>query len=511
MKIQVYNKKAKISLLMLALIGELIFLIIMRFQQANYANNTFLFFLISISFFVTVLIAIIDGIRKNIVFLMLMSTIFIFQLSYVFGEIVLGGDYTKDANSFGSFSFTDMEMRVTFCSVGIAIIFFSIGYFLIEVTNGRRQINSLVKKNILKKGTIRFAAKWIFLVGYPMIIYRGVIIGRVILEKGYLYYFSNEISVGFIENQISALSVVAFVLYLASSPPLKELIIFFGLGMGYYGLFVLQGDRLMIVTYMAIIVIVILKGNYLAEINKKFISRHHFRNPDRAIKRKNRKRIIYSIAMGIVATVGLIQVNYVRDGRGIILKNLFKELCRQGQSVFLVSHAIKLNLREQINNPLLVLIEPFMRQLANNSLAKQLGFRPHVLAQSVEAINLNPQSCDIISYAINPQKYLEGRGLGSSFILEGYFIGGLIGVAIISFVLGLLIGRIDRYWGKSIVFDAFVLYAMPAIIKQPREMLFSIMYYVIPFLVRAVAILFIAALLERYLCYKKKKYERKLL
>jgi hypothetical protein len=47
-------------------------------------------------------------------------------------------------------------------------------------------------------------------------------------------------------------------------------------------------------------------------------------------------------------------------------------------------------------------------------------------------------------YAINPEAYLNGYGIGSSYTLELYILGGILGVIFGSFLIGFLINKFER-------------------------------------------------------------------
>jgi oligosaccharide repeat unit polymerase len=49
-----------------------------------------------------------------------------------------------------------------------------------------------------------------------------------------------------------------------------------------------------------------------------------------------------------------------------------------------------------------------------------------------------------IMYAINPEAYLNGYGIGSSYTLELYILGGILGVIFGSFLIGFLINKFER-------------------------------------------------------------------
>lgn len=73
-----------------------------------------------------------------------------------------------------------------------------------------------------------------------------------------------------------------------------------------------------------------------------------------------------------------------------------------------------------------------------------------------------------LSYVVMQDDYLNGRGLGSSYILENYIDFGYIGVAVFSIVLGGLLIWFMRGIGKNNLLNAIMLISLTEIFYIPR-------------------------------------------
>lgn len=89
--------------------------------------------------------------------------------------------------------------------------------------------------------------------------------------------------------------------------------------------------------------------------------------------------------------------------------------------------------------------------------------------QGAAFLQCNDSFSHWLSYIVNPELYLSGYGMGSSFIAETYFAFGAIGVLVFSILLGMFIQKIghiehedDRAYGKAIkMFFAYNLFMLP--------------------------------------------------
>ena len=73
-----------------------------------------------------------------------------------------------------------------------------------------------------------------------------------------------------------------------------------------------------------------------------------------------------------------------------------------------------------------------------------------------------------LSYITLGDLYLTGRGVGSSFLAEGFADYGYAGVLLVAVSYGLLVAWIDAFAPGSVVANAVRLLSIPAIVFAPR-------------------------------------------
>lgn len=74
----------------------------------------------------------------------------------------------------------------------------------------------------------------------------------------------------------------------------------------------------------------------------------------------------------------------------------------------------------------------------------------------------------VLSYLSLKDQYLEGKGRGSSYLLETYADFGIWGTIIFSLILGALLVYIVRIFGKNILIDTMILISLTNIFFIPR-------------------------------------------
>lgn len=80
-----------------------------------------------------------------------------------------------------------------------------------------------------------------------------------------------------------------------------------------------------------------------------------------------------------------------------------------------------------------------------------------------------------LSYIVNPELYLSGYGMGSSYIAETYMAFGVVGVAVFSFLLGILIKKFKDMNNDSnkVYRKALIMFFVYNLFMLPRGSVFS--------------------------------------
>ena len=145
-----------------------------------------------------------------------------------------------------------------------------------------------------------------------------------------------------------------------------------------------------------------------------------------------------------------------------VLENFIFE---QGGSSKILGYTFEFE--KELDGGLKYLFDPVVVGLKNGTFGRML-LKPVPVGQSLEVINSRYSLAHMISYKANPDIYLSGNGLGTSFVAEFYIAGRYWGVALLSFIMFFgFVYFIGRY-KYSVVGIFLLLYIMPNIFFMPR-------------------------------------------
>ncbi|MGN1161270.1 MAG: O-antigen polysaccharide polymerase Wzy family protein [Candidatus Fimenecus sp.] len=137
--------------------------------------------------------------------------------------------------------------------------------------------------------------------------------------------------------------------------------------------------------------------------------------------------------------------------------------------------------------------------LKENAIGAFFGFESYK-PQTVESALYGNKLGDTISYIDLGDRYLNGAGLGSSFIIENYIDFGYIGVLLFSFFLGMFLIWMVKNFNKNIFVSYIVLVSLLQLFMLPRSTASGGMVLIIYIpAIFFIGILFFAS----YLCQKE--------
>lgn len=162
--------------------------------------------------------------------------------------------------------------------------------------------------------------------------------------------------------------------------------------------------------------------------------------------------------------------NYIRDdisvqGMGFI-QSIRDLLYKQGVSFNTVSAGI-------YSRPLLpstntsYVFGPFIEYFKRGALGRVLFGTKELLNNTVEMALYGNNFSNTISYLVRPD-YLEGHGMGSSFIIEAYVDFGLIGVVLLAFIFGAAFIYMVKAFERGWLARTLVLIALTSLFFAPR-------------------------------------------
>lgn len=165
--------------------------------------------------------------------------------------------------------------------------------------------------------------------------------------------------------------------------------------------------------------------------------------------------------------------SFIREGNGIQAENpfgLFLDFFK-GQGVTFDAMSIAYGYRAGIKS-----LEPknytfggFIDYILHGNIGQKL-FGTSPLPSGNNEINglYSNNFSHNFSYISFKKDYLEGRGRGSSYILENYFDFGYIGVIIFSLILGAVMVAVVYWFGKKVLASTIILVSLTTFFLIPR-------------------------------------------
>lgn len=377
--------------------------------------------------------------------------------TFLLGRIItkpLTGFYDPYNNNFYGLDFNNVDtIRFIFISLFISLLFIYIGYSLVKDKGIKTSWKYSGRLNVYK---VAFFSKYLF---YFTFIFNVV----VLLEKvkfssdnGYMeLYSSYATNLPYLFVKISEMAPIAFFVFLATFPTKRKsllpILLYIFLGV----LSLLAGYRNTFILNIMIILIYYCLRN-ISDKEKLWFGK---------------KEIITCIISFPIIIMQLNVVSYIRVDENvnrISMKDTFSEFFyKQGTSVNLIGYSETLSdvLPDDKNYTFGKIID-----LLNNNIISQKVFNiEHYSPQTIESAKKGTSFADSISYTLDPYRYKNGWGYGSSYIAELNFDFGILGIIIGNIVLGMLLASMTRLFTKGILGAWLCLNITRAILYAPRS------------------------------------------
>lgn len=386
----------------------------------------------------------------------------------------------------GTFAlFPPAAYRVAFLLILSTLIAFALAGFVSACLIRLPEIPSETKEQLIFRYRLRRISGIIYLISYP--VYILTLLEKVMFRLAtdyYTYYAEFSTKLPRIFNLVGAFSLYAMVVYLATRPKKKSAFIVLSLYVftGILQLFIGVRNPLILALLFSLIY---------------FLIRHETDKKERWFGVREKVSLIAGMPL-MVAIMGLL--NYVRDGKTFSggPGSLFIDfLYKQGTSFGLLCRGFLYQSFLPASEAKLYSFGIIKDYLEHNNFA-QLLLGAHPLPTSGNSLAkafLTNEYAHNISYVVLGGEYLDGHGLGSTFIMELYTDFGFMGVFIGSFLLALLLVWMRRLCnGRSILLFAIVLFGLTTLFFTPRAgytewaaLLFSVQFWT------AIIIMFAAA------------------
>lgn len=283
-----------------------------------------------------------------------------------------------------------------------------------------------------------------------------------VVRNGYLTSFTSTTSVPSAISRLSMFFIPAFTVFLASMPEKKQM----KLPLLIYSIYMITslftGRRNTIVTEaLMLIIYFVLRDNLLSK-------------EKRVLKKRT---IAYTGILGIVAMYVLQFLALLRSGAANTTRGLGEMLVSfldsQGASFRVIVQTVNHIKLFDASTSYQYLFYPFERFVHNNVVTSALfGLTPIIEVQSSAFVQTTHNFAHVLTYMVDPARYLTGGGFGTSYVAEAYVAYGILGVIVVSLMIGLIFRFFSSILTRSWVVAACSLLAIKDFVYIPRNFAF---------------------------------------
>ncbi len=379
--------------------------------------------------------------------------------------------------------------RFSFLAVIISIIGLTIGGFLVSKRESKlkEEIKTLKNKRFID--SVRKVSLLVFLVSYPFYLVR--IIERLVYRLNvsyYEYYADFKSELPYFTYTLSTFVVYAMCIYLATKPNKRHSTIVLG----------------MFVTGNVINLLIGTRNPFVLSLIFSFIYYFMRNQTEKGVWIGGKEKAMLYLGTPIMMLI-MGFLNYARDGEGIgnmsLSELLIDFVYKQGTSFGVLArgylYGSNLPVREFRNYT----FSPIIEYITRGNLGILFGGTPFVSANnSLELALTSDRYAHNISYIVLRQDYLAGHGIGGSYVMEMYTDYGMIGLFLLSIIMGIsFIFMMKSSYQSGILFFSITLLILNNLFFMPRGSftesflnLFTLQFWGI-----VIVIFFVAGLINR--------------
>ena len=382
-----------------------------------YNNSIITFLLTLVMLIISSVLYCFNNIKYYVIHLIFYITIFLFLVSrptidyFKYGLI---NTYQEDA------------YRFSFLAVIISIIGLTIGGLLVTKKENNEKDGDKTQKFRSFIQSIRKVSLTVFLISYPFYLVR--LIERLLYRINvsyYEYYAEFKSELPYFTYTLSTFVVYAMCIYLATKPSKRHSTIVLGL----------------FVTGNVINLLIGTRNPFVLSLIFSFIYYFMRNQTEKGVWIGIKEKAILYIGTPIMMLV-MGFLNYARDGVGIgnmsFSELLIDFIYKQGTSFGVLArgylYGSNLPIREFRNYT----FSPIIEYITRGNLGILFGGTPFVSTNnSIELALESDRYAHNISYIVLRQDYLAGHGIGGSYIMEIYTDYGMIGIFLLSIIMGI--------------------------------------------------------------------------
>lgn len=394
-----------------------------------------------LSFFVSLIIFCFTDIKYYILHLFFYITIFIFLVSRPTIDYLR--DYSFNTYQKDAYVFAFIIVMISLSGLFIGGI---ISKVLLKMNNKENlDVNSNKSEKTIWLKNVRIVSLTVYVLTYPFYTLR--LIERLIFKLNtsyYIYYASFKSNLPYFTYILSVFTLYSMCVYLASKPNKRNATIVLISNLFANAIYLFIGTRNpFILTLIFSFIYYFIRGQ--EDIKNKWIG-------------VKEKILIYTSLPIIIIGMGLL--NYVRDNVEVSNFKLFDIfvdfIYKQGTSFGVLARGFLYNSNIAVRSFTNFTFGPIIEYFTHGNFGKLL-FDTKPFTATTNSIELAIKSNSYahnISYIAIKDDYLQGHGLGSSFMMENYTDFGYLGVFLFSIFLGFLFIRMLNvsYKNKTLPF-----------------------------------------------------------
>ncbi|WP_195854015.1 O-antigen polysaccharide polymerase Wzy family protein [Aerococcus tenax] len=364
--------------------------------------------------------------------------------------------------SFESY-FSEKVLIDSLIILAISIYSLWIGFIVSEHFVKSKKVGLIhIELNNSKRNCMILSSKFLYFVTLIPAVYSIISAINYTRMNGYLALYNSYRGSNLIIDRLADMNQIAFLLYLSCFPKKNS-------------------SKLLLFTFICLQILNILTGRRGETIANLLLLFFYFMSRSDIILTlrgknieknwMNKGKYLWIVAFTPILLVLLNIVSIVR--RDAVIKGNFWQLLfsffdQQGVSFNVIAHSVALKdtLANMNSN---YFFGPIIIFLRNNIITRVIfGIEP-LIPQTVEmAMNGNLLS-ESLSFLVMPSTYLNGGGIGNSYISELYVDFGILGIVIFNFLLGGILCAISIQSSTKPWWGAIRLLVISSILLMPRS------------------------------------------
>lgn len=457
---------------------------------SNIRNGSVLFNILSFVFLFLNILYSLKNVRHRLIFLFFNLTFFVFLL----GGLAISILDRENVDLLSQFS--DQTKNHIYVSIYLTLSTSFISYFVIKSVDqykkGKKVLRNYGEKKNSQIVIIRKISFYIAIVTFLAKLITVLDMMRYLRTTSYYdYYTTYNSNVPAIIQLVASIYYISTFIYLGSMPSKKE-------------------SKYIVFGYLLISVIILIsgeRGEPISNIAAFFIyvvARNLRKIYDFKI---NKKKVLLVFLMLPFVIYGLQILHYERNNIAVeftLADGIEEFFVSQGGSIKVLGYGYDYKDSIKSVNDSTYTIGTLKSYISQNIVTRSV-FRNEQIKQNTIKMAYSGYSLNqVLSYLRFPTTYVQGRGMGSSYIAELYHDFGYVGIVIGNILLMMLIVELESMYKKDWIRTSIYISIVRYILLIPRGACFT--WFVSTFSIQNIGIIIFIIFVAR-LVISKKNYE----